>query len=851
MKKLLFLFFLFASTSLHAQKVTGTVLDADGNILPFASIMVKNTTMGTTANKEGHYELSLQPGNYIIICRYVGYTLEEKKVSLQNGSATILNFTLSLQKLTLKEVVINKNGEDPAYEIIRNAIRKRNFYDNEVKSFEAEIYIKDIIKLKSLPSKFMGKPISEDDKKSGGLDSSGKGILYLSESVNKVSVKEPNKVKLEVKSSRVSGSSGFGFDIPAFISFYKNNVTIFTDKINPRGFVSPIADGALNFYKYKFLGTFFEEGKEVNVIKVIPKRNYEPLFSGTINITEGDWRIYSCDLMLTKKSQLQIVDSVSIIQMFSPVENDIWRIKSQVVHFDLDQFGIKAGGDFVNIYSKYNLDPTYPKKFFDRVIMKYDTGVNKKTAEYWDTVRPIPLTNDEAKDFKVKDSILRANLDSLKRNRDSIIKPRGPVTIKQIFWSGFNRTSGKRKSPVTLSWDGLIQTLQYNTVEGVAINPSLVVSKNFPDKNRTVAFIADARYGFNNQHLNPWAGLVISSGNSDSGNRGYRDKRIFIAGGKRVSQFFKESDLNGIGNTIGTLLYGRNDLKIYEDYFAKAGYSKRWESGVRLLVEGEFEDRLPLDNTTDFILNKKWLTRFTPNYPTDILSQQFPRHQAAIVHASLSFKPGQRYIQFPNYKMAIGSKYPVFTLGYTKGIKDIFGSDVDYDKWSLNIHDDLNFKLAGLLRYSVTFGGFLNNRSVFAQDYKHFYGNISHIAKEYVKTFENIGYYQFSNTSSFYTELHLEHHSNGLLTNKIPLFKKLNWNLVEGANALLIHPNVKYAEAFVGLENIFKILRIDAVAGFQNGLKPIITYRVGFGGLIGDVLNVQRFRKNQKIVNEW
>lgn len=851
MKKILFLFFLFASPSLHAQRLTGTVHDADGDILPFASIMVKNTTLGTTANKEGHFELTLQPGYYTIICRYVGYGLEEKNVSIKQGSTPNLIFTLSLQKLTLKEVVVNKNGEDPAYEIIRNAIRKRSFYDNEVKSFEAEIYIKDIIKLKSLPTKFMGKPISEDDKKSGGLDSSGKGILYLSESVNKVSVKEPNKVKLEVKSSRVSGSSSFGFDIPAFISFYKNNVTIFTDKINPRGFVSPIADGALNFYKYKFLGTFFEEGKEVNVIRVIPKRNYEPLFSGTINITESDWRIYSCDLLLTKKSQLQIVDSVRIIQILSPIENDIWRIKSQIVHFDLDQFGIKAGGDFVNIYSKYNLDPNYPKKFFDRVIMKYDTGVNKKTAEYWDTVRPIPLTNEEAKDFKIKDSVLKVTLDSLKRNRDSIIKPRGPVTIKQFFWSGINRTSGKRKSPVTFSWDGLIKTLQYNTVEGLAINPSLVVSKNFPDKNRTVAFIADARYGFNNQHLNPWGGLVISSGNSDSGNMGYRDKRFFIAGGKRVSQFFKESDLNGLGNTIGTLLYGRNDLKIYEDYFAKAGFSKRWESGVRLLVEGEFEDRLPLDNTTDFILNKKWLTRFTPNYPTDILSQQFPRHQAAIIHASLSFRPGQRYIQFPNYKMAIGSKYPVFTIGYTKGIKDLFGSDVDYDKWSLNIHDDLNFKLAGLLKYSIILGGFLNNHSVFAQDYKHFYGNISHVAKQYVKGFQNIGYYQFSNTSSFYTELHIEHHSNGLLTNKIPLFKKLNWNLVEGANALLIHPNVKYAEVFVGLENIFKIIRIDAVAGFQNGFKPIITYRVGFGGLIGDVLNVRRFRKNQKIVDEW
>src|SRR5664279_5301242 len=107
---------------------------------------------------------------------------------------------------------------------------------------------------------------------------------------------------------------------------------MFASKLNPRGFVSPIADGALNFYKYKFLGSFFDGGKEINTIKVIPIRTYEPLFSGIINITEGDWRIYSCDLLLTKKSQLEILDSLEISQIHIPVNRDEWRIKSQVLH---------------------------------------------------------------------------------------------------------------------------------------------------------------------------------------------------------------------------------------------------------------------------------------------------------------------------------------------------------------------------------------------------------------------------------------------------------------------------------------------------------------------------------------
>lgn len=292
-------------------------------------------------------------------------------------------------------------------------------------------------------------------------------------------------------------------------------------------------------------------------------------------------------------------------------------------------------------------------------------------------------------------------------------------------------------------------------------------------------------------------------------------------------------------------------MKIYENYFGKTGFSKQFESGARFVIEAEYEDRLPLNNTTDFILNDKYLYRFTPNYPVDVLSSQFTRHQAVLLHASFSIKPGQKYIEFPNSKIALGSKYPTFTFDYTKGLKDIFGSDVDYDKWSLTVTDKLNLKLAGSINYRLKAGGFLNNKSVYIQDYEHFYGNLSHIAKEYTQTFQQAGYYEFSNTSSFYAELNFEHHLNGLLTNKIPLFKKLNWNALYGANALYINPKTKYAEVFAGLENIFKVFRFDVVAGLQQGNKPNFSYLVGFGGLLGETVNSMRFSKRKRVINDW
>ncbi len=843
MRKIFFVILCLSTVTGAAQKIEGTVYDEDGNILPFASVLLKGTQHGVTANAHGKFSFDLPPGSYTLVCRHVGYAMQEKAVTLDSKNVTV-DFSLALQKLMLKEIIITKNGEDPAYEIIREAIKKRSFYNNQVKAFEAEIYIKGIIKLRSLPQKVLGQKIPDEDRNNMRLDSSGKGIIYLSESVTKVSMQQPDKVKLEVISGRESGSNGFGFNFPAIISFYENNVNMFASQLNPRGFVSPIADGALNFYNYKLLGSFFEGGKEINTIKVIPKRNYEPLFSGIINITDGDWRIYSCDLLLTKKSQLEVLDSIEISQIHVPVDGDVWRIKSQVLHFNFNKLGIDAVGDFVNVYSKYNLQPNFSKNFFDRIIIKYDTAVNKKSKAYWDSIRPVPLEPEEIKDYRVKDSIYEVKKDSSFQNIDSLKKQQGKLKFTQVLWTGVNRTHYSKTNQFRYEVDPLLKVLQYNTVEGLAINPSFTISKN------NVGFITDLRYGFNNNHFNAWAGFKFNSRDFDI-NEKFKRQSFYVAGGKRVSQFFKESSLGGLGNTINTLLYGRNEMKIYENYFGKTGFSKTLESGAIFLIEAEYEDRIPVGNTTDFILNEKFRYRFTPNYPIQILTAQFTSHQAVVLHAAISIKPGQRYIQFPHSKIAFGSKYPTFTLDYSKGFKNIFGSDVDFDKWSLSIDDNANLKLAGLMKYKLKIGGFLNKKFVFIQDYQHFYGNVSHVAKEYIQTFQLASYYAFSNTSSFFAELHLEHHLNGLLTNKIPLFKKLNWNLVVGTNALYINPNTKYAEVFAGIENIFKLLRVDFVGGFQNGYKPGYTFRVGFDGLLGAAVNATRFSKNQKIINDW
>jgi hypothetical protein len=65
------------------------------------------------------------------------------------------------------------------------------------------------------------------------------------------------------------------------------------------------------------------------------------------------------------------------------------------------------------------------------------------------------------------------------------------------------------------------------------------------------------------------------------------------------------------------------------------------------------------------------------------------------------------------------------------------------------------------------------------------------------------------------------------------LFNKLRWNLVAGANTFYVNESNYYVEVFAGLENIFKLFRVDFVNAYQPGLGNKFGVRIGFGGLIG------------------
>jgi hypothetical protein len=797
---LIFILLLFVNSTLYGGVISGSIKSKqNGSPLSFSSVLIKGTTKGVTANNKGFYTISLEPGNYTLVYQYIGYQSYEQTVSVTNADQTI-HIQLTQQDYNLNEVIVKSGGEDPAYGIIRKAIASRAFHLKEIKQYNAQVYIKGQLQLRDYPKKFLGQKIDFEDG-----DTSKQKMLLLSETIANYSVKEPNQRKIEVISTKLSGQSdGFGFSSPQIISFYDNFIS-FGNGLNPRGFISPIADNALNFYKYKFEGTFYEFGKEISRIKVIPKRAYEPLFTGYIHITENDWHIQSVDLKLLRKQQMQLLDSLVLQQQYIPSDS-YWVIKQQVIYPYGKILGFDFFGSFLQVYSKFNIEPEFKPKFFNNTILKFYDSSNKKPTAYWDSIRPLPLLLEEVKDYQKKDSL--SKIKSSPAYLDSLDKIRNKFTISNLLLTGKNFS--QRKTKTSLNIEPLIRTINYNSVEGAVINLAPLWVKEMEGR-KSISIRPALRYGFANNRFNPSISTNYTFGKKYL-------QSINIAGGKKVFQFNNEAPISEVINTYYTLTRAQNFMKIYEADFFKLNYNTGIGNGLDFSGTIQYQNRQALSNLSDIASwNKLPKQALTPNHPVEFGSGPMLGHQALIISAGLSWLPGAKYIEYPDRKVNIGSDFPTFDILITKAIKGLFGSDANYTKWRFGLSDEVDLKLTGAFNYAFAVGGFLQKDKVFEPDQIHFTGNQVLLAGPFIETFQLAPYYKFSNTASLYGTAHIEYHLNGLITNKIPGFKKLNWFLVTGTNSLLMESNRFYYEYFLGLENIFKVIRVDYIRSNENG----------------------------------
>ena len=846
LKSILAFFFFFCTPYLlFAGVLKGKVTDEKGIPLPYATVYLQGTTVGVNANGKGDFELAVSPGLYKVVCQYVGYKQTSFNFTITGNETIEHTFILQDQSLEMNEVVITGPSEDPAYPIIRNAIKRRKFHLDQLQSFQTSIYLKGVMRSRKMPNKFMGKPVKDE---TDNIDSIGKGVLYLTEE-DADYYAEGDKHKTVIHSVHESGNqSGLGFSqFPPVITFYDNDVNIFRN--NSRGFISPISDNALSYYKYKLQGQFTEDGKIIYKIKVTQKRAYEPCFNGTIYIVDSEWAIHSLDMTLAKQSGMDIVDTLKVGQLFLPLQKDTWVVKSQVLYFTINLLGFDITASGVTVYNNQKVNQQIPDSVFaGKITNTYDKTANKKDTSYW-VNRPIPLENDEKRDFVVKDSLVKKFNNP--EHQDSLRRKRNKFNPLNLLLSEYTYSSKEYKNTYTINplliGDNM---LNYNIVEGFNLSPKLNW-KHTIDTGKTLYGDLAMRYGFSNTHFNTIARLYYKTVDRSWLNRYWL---YGVEGGQYVFQYDPENPVPQWYNTYADLFARENDLKIYQRSEGAAFLRRNYGNGLNWFVKASYEHRTPLNNTTNYSFIKGDLDGYSSNLPPNLatITQPWVTNDAALLHAAVSYKPGFTYTQFPDYKMANGSAWPRFTLTYDKGIPGIFNSVTNFDKWRFNIQDDVHLNLFGTLKYNFVVGGFLNSKYVAVPDLMDIYGNRGiGIASPYLQSFQFAQYYEFSNKAPLYGEAHLEYLLNGLLSNKIPLFRQARYYFVLGGNAFYVNSGEYYTEAFFGIDNIgyklVRILRVDFVQSWDSytGHNSGIRFGFNFGGVSTTAV------KNNPTGSEW
>ncbi|EDM35623.1 hypothetical protein PBAL39_03739 [Pedobacter sp. BAL39] len=807
------LLLLFSSLStLLAQdmQLRGSIKDAAGEAIPFASVFIKNTTQGSSANVDGIYSMAISKGTFSIIYKAIGYKPVEKTVTISGN--TTENITLVPETVTLSTVTIDGNAEDPAYEIIRQAIKRRKEHLNEVGSYTAHAYVKGLQKLVGAPKKFFGRDI----QKTLELDTNRKGILYLSESTSNISVERPDKIHEEMISSKIAGqNNAFSFNKASDLlaNFYDN--ILLQNTVSNRGFVSPIADNAMFYYRYKLLGVSNENGIQLNKIAVIPRRENDPVFRGVIYIKEDSYHLVNADVYLIKNAGINFVDTLRISQQFLGVEKT-YMPSALNFRFNGNVLGFKYEGYYVAVYSQYNLNPDFPKGHFNGEILKVTKAVNKKDSLFWLNNRPIPLTTEERLDYIRKDSL--ATLKQSKRYLDSLEKVNNKFGLGKLFLNGY--TINNRYKRQSLTFDPIAQSVFYNTVEGFAVKYGVAYTKRL-DYGRYFQIQPEARYGFSNKLFTAHVSGV------------YRYDPVKRAS---VSASFGSDivDLNNYGTmtlpgiAVNALLFERNFAKFYKKEFVNAGANRELADGLQTSLFLEYARNTHLNNTADYKIFDYGDRNFSSNNPFAPSAETplFPTYKALTVNAALTYTIGQTYITRPDSKIYEGSKYPSISLYYKKGISGVLGSDVDYDLLGLEIYKErINTGLWGYSSIILGAGKFLNNASVYFPEFKHFRGNKTLLSKPNQRKFLFLDFY-LNSTDEEYFEAHFEHNFSGLITNKIPLLRKFRLEEIAGVNYLSQPIKRNYTEFYFGLQRlIFRAtygFAYDGNKRVQHGIR--LTY---------------------------
>lgn len=821
---LLFLFILIAWTA-GSQNTTikGLVTDSiTGEPLPFVAVLLEGTTNGTVTDDDGNFSFTTTGGGTLLVS-YLGYT--EKKVPVTRGRVNNLKIELVPTTINLSEVIIKpgkerySKRENPAVIFVRNIISSRE--SNNPRNhpyFTYDQYERMVFAMNDFEPK-----VREEGEKAGRFDflaefvdtlDMGRTILPVSEKERFEHVyyrKDPRAEKRVVEATKSAGVDEiFSRDgiaqllgeVFREVDIFKNDIPLFLNR-----FVSPLSTMGPDFYKYYLLDTLEMNGQQVVDLGFVPFNSESWGFTGHLYvILDSTFFVQRAVLNVPRDINLNFVSSMTIEQTFLRTEDGTRLMTKDDIQVDF-KLSPKSKGMYsrrLNAYSNHSFDPPENMDVFQQsapVATRDDAG--RKNEEYWDSIRP--------------ELAQKRNPNTVEKLMDRLrAVPVFYVTEKivSILVSGYIQTD-KVKEKSKFEFGPMNTTVSYNAIEGARFRVGGTTTVHFSNRFFMDGFLA---YGTKDEKLK--YDVLVEYSFIDK--KDYRKE--FPVHSIRAQYTY---DINQIGqqyaftNKDNVFLAWKRQKDDQATYLRKMelAYTHEMHSGFSYYANlRHYKEYATVYTPFNEIINDRFETRWLDDYKISELE------------VKLRYAPNEKFYQSRNYRYPITLDAPVFTLSHTIAAKGFLGTSYDYNRTEFGIQKRFWLSAFGYMDIYAKAGKVWNRVPYALLIIPN--ANLSYSIQP--ESYTNMNAMEFLNDE--YVSWDWTYNINGALFNRIPLVKKLKWrevvsfrgmfgNLTDknnpylpGAEGLYAFPEAThlmgkdpYMEYGLGIENIFKFLRLDYV----------------------------------------
>ncbi len=851
----------------YSNNLKGSIKGKDGIPIPYATVFIKEVSLGTTTNDDGKFELNLPPGTYTAHFRSLGFMPKIETVTLSKKN-TEVEIVLDEQIMQITQIDVHSGEEDPAYAIMRKVIGLSYVHLNQVKSFLADIYIRGTVKFENVPGLIRNQLRKKDiDIKTGDI--------LVNETISKITFSAPDKYEQKIVSVNSTFPKVVDFSVDEFLgaSIYQDNINIL---------FTPLGKNSFTYYNFRYEG-FQQEGKyTINKIKVIPKRKSKQLFEGYIYIIEDLWCVSRADLNFETP-----FGTVTFRMVFDEVNPGVWLPVGHDYTFNGGMMGVKGSAKFLASIKYNNLktndqvlsmigiqpekadnlnktviksnqinkkpdtqsgnkkeikiarllekdkltnrdmsklsqliaqedkarkpDSIKTLEIKDKVMVTQDKDAGNHESAYWIQVRPIPLSNEEKNSFRKRDSIL-----TIKKNyssdESSVVSHKRNYGVLNPLFFGIKRPL--KDSTWTLKYDGLISTkrISFNAADGWEIAQSIDFTKFYkPGKALTLSpFIA---YGMGRK-------AILATGTLKFVYSPFRRGIFEASGGKNTFDFNPSSAIvHPFINSVASLFYKENFARYYESTYLSLSNTIDIVNGLVISTSAKWNNIRQLENSTNFSFLKKE-EAYKTNFPTnkEITPESVRDQINTVLGVRLEYTPHYFYrLRSGGVKVMSHSDYPTFFLEYKKGVKTIFSSVSDFDFLSAGFQYGKEFSPTSSIAADLHGGWFPNNTSVHFSDFAHAQTQTSPILlKEYRHAFFLPGYYSLSTADKF-IEAHLSIRAPYIALKYLPGLSNTLWREMVWCSYYSSPVTHNYFEVGYTLLEVLLSANLGIHAGFDDG----------------------------------